>query len=247
MQNDNKPKGFRRFLRNNGYYLVIGLCVLAVGVSGFFLLRGHHKTTEEVSASLNVPVTIQPEKTQTPKNPQKDTNTPAAAQEETEPSGAVPPSEETVETASDLSPSESVPSARMIVAPVAGSSIADYSMEALSYNATTRDWRTHDGVDLSAALGSQVVAAENGTVCAVETDDFLGTVVKIQHDSGYTTVYANLAQTPPVEVGQQVSAGQTIGTVGDTALLEIGQEPHLHFSVYQNEQCIAPASYLGSF
>ena len=57
------------------------------------------------------------------------------------------------------------------MSPVEGSAIYGYSMEALSYNQTTRDWRVHDGVDIAAQAGTAVCAAADGTVYAVYSDD----------------------------------------------------------------------------
>ena len=130
------------------------------------------------------------------------------------------------------------------IAPVSGTPLLGYSVDKLSYNPTTRDWRTHDGVDLSAVSGTRVKAACAGTVSAVYDDEFLGTTVVISHADGHTTHYANLAAAPVVRAGDCVAAGDVIGAVGDTALLETGEEPHLHFAVYLNGTPVDPAEYL---
>lgn len=87
-------------------------------------------------------------------------------------------------------------------------------MQELSFNATTQDWRTHDGVDLAALAGEPVRAACSGTVTAVYDDEFLGTTVVISHPEGYETCYSNLAAMPAVSAGMRVTAGDTIGSVG---------------------------------
>ena len=247
MQNSNKPNGFRRFLRDNGYYLVIGLCVLAVGVSGYFLVRGSASSKEE--ATLSVPVTVETDGKDTTapaKQPTKSSESAAATGEETEEAMADLPAAEEAEEAGSLTPQETEPALRTVVPPVSGEVLADYSMAALAYNETTRDWRTHAGVDLAAALGDPVAAAEAGTVTAVYQDDYLGATVEILHDSGYTTVYSNLAESPSVHVGQAVAAGEVIGAVGDTALLEVGQASHLHFAVSDANGSVDPLDYLSA-
>lgn len=248
MQNSNNPKGFRRFLRDNGYYLVIGLCVLAVGVSGFFLLRGGDETSLEESA-LSVPVTVETdgkENKSPAKQPAKTAEDAADVGEEAEEAMAELPPAETAEEAGALEPQVTEPSLRTVVAPVSGEVLSDYSVTALAYNATTRDWRTHDGIDLAAELGDPVAAAERGTVTAVYQDDYLGATVEIRHDSGYTTVYSNLAESPSVHVGQTVAAGEVIGAVGNTALLEVGQASHLHFAVSDANGSVDPTVYLSA-
>ena len=99
------------------------------------------------------------------------------------------------------------------------------------YDTTMGDWRTHDGVDIAAALGTHVMAGADGTVTDVYDDPLYGTTVVISHGGGYETVYSNLAATPTVEIGDKVSAGDTIGAVGTTAICEAGEVYHLHFAM----------------
>ena len=72
----------------------------------------------------------------------------------------------------------------------------------------------------------------------------MGTTVVISHGSGYSTRYASLAQEVSVKAGDSVSAGQTIGKVGNTALLENAIGDHLHFSVSCNGKSVDPATFL---
>ena len=128
--------------------------------------------------------------------------------------------------------------------PVSGSTQAAYSVDALQYNATTQDWRTHAGVDLAASVGTPVKAAGAGIVTAVYDDEFLGTTVVINHPDGHVSQYSNLAVMPSVSAGDSVEAGPTLGAVGETALLEIADAPHLHFAVYANGDTIDPAEFI---
>ena len=125
-----------------------------------------------------------------------------------------------------------------------GEQIAPFAAESLAYNATTRDWRTHEGIDLSAALGDTVKAAADGSVYTVYDDESLGTTVVLRHDGGYTTHYSNLAEDVAVKVGDTVKAGDTLGKVGQTANIETAAEPHLHFAVYRNNVPLDPAEFL---
>ena len=129
-------------------------------------------------------------------------------------------------------------------APVAGETVAEFAVDCLGYNETTRDWRTHHGVDIAAEAGTNVCAAADGTVYSVYEDESLGTTVVITHDGGYTTKYASLAEEVSVEPGTTVTMGQTIGTVGTTALLENSLAPHVHFSVTCNGTSVDPQEFL---
>jgi len=238
MQNNHKPNGFRRFLRDHGYLLVIGACALAIGISGYLIFRGGSEP--EAEETMSIPVTIEPdEPAEAPIIPAEDAIT---EEEESEPVMAETP--EVTEPADAPVPEEPVVAPRVVVMPVSGETISSHSLSALSYNVTTQDWRTHDGIDLAAEQGAAVAATEAGTVTAIYQDDYLGTTVEISHASGYTTCYSNLQETPSVVVGQTVAAGEVIGAVGSTALLEVGHPSHLHFAVTFGDTSVDPADYL---
>ena len=129
-------------------------------------------------------------------------------------------------------------------APLEGQTVAEFAVDCLSYNETTRDWRTHHGVDIAAEAGTKVCAAADGTVYSVYEDQELGTTVVITHDGGYTTKYSSLAEEVSVTPGDAVTLGQTIGTVGTTALLENALAPHVHFSVTCRGTAVDPMEFL---
>ena len=60
----------------------------------------------------------------------------------------------------------------------------------------------------------------------------------------YQTLYANLLTTEFVSEGEEVKTGQTIGTVGDSAIYEIVDEPHLHFEILKNNENVDPSEYI---
>jgi len=68
--------------------------------------------------------------------------------------------------------------------------------------------------------------------------------VEITHGAGLVSIYANLAAVPTVAAGEQVTVGQVIGAVGDTALCEIGEVYHLHFAMRCNGESVDPADWL---
>lgn len=90
----------------------------------------------------------------------------------------------------------------------------------------------HSGVDLAAALNTPVLAAADGTIAFVGEQGAYGKLIVINHQQGYQSRYAQLANTQ-VKVGQTVQRGQAIATVGNT-----GQPssiaPHLHFELRSN-------------
>ncbi len=219
MQNNNKSKGFRSFLKEKGYYIVLLLCAVAVGTSGYFLLRPSKAPTTEESS----PGTSQNEASEATKPTENAAN--VIATDGTQP------------------PAPSAPKRLVTVRPVEGETLSAFAADHLAYNETTRDWRTHEGVDLSAPLGQEVAAAAEGSVYTIYEDESLGMTVVLRHTDGYTTHYSNLAEEVKVQVGDTVSAGATLGTVGQTAGIEIAAQPHLHFAVYQNNQPVDPEDF----
>ena len=128
------------------------------------------------------------------------------------------------------------------VVPVSGEIIRGFASDALVYSNTLDEWITHNGVDIKADKTSVVTASASGTVYAIKNDPRYGLTVIINHDGGYQTVYANLLTAEFVVEGEKVEAGQTIGTVGNTASFEISDDYHLHFEVLKNDKCIDPTT-----
>ena len=129
--------------------------------------------------------------------------------------------------------------------PVSGQIIKGHSPDKLVYSETMGDWRVHDGVDIAAKLGTRVLCCCNGTVTSVaDSGDGRGTVVTIDHGAGVTSTYANLAGVPTVKVGDAVTMGSVIGSVGATSLYETAEDAHLHFSMTVDGKSVDPVSYL---
>ena len=94
----------------------------------------------------------------------------------------------------------------------------------------------HPGVDLAADEGTNVLALAGGTVTEAEYDPEKGNYVILDHGSGLESEYDCL-QAGAVEVGQTVTTGQVIGTVGSTGA---STGPHLHFAMRLNGTPIDP-------
>lgn len=234
-------QGIQKLLRERGYYLAFALCLAAVVASGWLFVRSLRDEEEALAAPEAVPAAVLP----TAKDPR--TAGRDAVEAPVKPNRPVTTPIPETEAAAPEPAEASAPAQKPVTAacrPVEGSVVQPYSMDKLAYNSTTRDWRTHAGMDIAAPEGSQVRAVADGMVLAVFQDDLLGQTVTVEHGGGYVTHYANLAEELPVKAGDQVSAGQILGTVGKTALGEIGSEPHLHFAVYKNNVPQDPEAFL---
>jgi len=210
-----KQKSFSSF-RGKGYYIALILCALAIGVTGYL----YYRTASDEQPQLENPGATQPDD-----DVQAVATTPGG-----DPSTATQPT----------TPGKTLKTG----APASGNIIVPYSMDALAYNQTTRDWRVHDGIDIAAQAGAPVYAAADGTVYTVYDDDTMGTTVVIRHEGGYTTSYSSLSEDVKVSPGDTVTVGQIIGSVGQTALLEYTIGDHLHFSVTANGEAMDPEDFL---
>ena len=128
--------------------------------------------------------------------------------------------------------------------PVEGEIQKEYAKDKLVYSETLKEWVTHTGIDIKADKTTVVKSAEEGTVTAIKNDPRYGTTVIIEHSNGYETRYANLLTAEFVNIGEKVTKGQTIGTVGDTGSFEILDEAHLHFELLQNGEYQDPTSII---
>ena len=127
----------------------------------------------------------------------------------------------------------------------AGNVIKEWSADIPVFSNTMEDYRLHLGVDISAAIGTPVYAVADGTVESVEFHPMMGQTVVITHANGYKSIYQNMQTAVPsgIQAGVTVKAGDAIGTVGDTALIEISEDPHLHFELYKDDVCENPLAH----
>lgn len=241
MNNDKQNRGFWQSLKGKGYYIALILCAAAIGISGYVYYQSpQSKTPDSLAANVTTPSDTAP-KTTKPAGPD-------GAGDELVPAIGTTPGKQPTESGETTAPTTTESTGTKpakTMWPVEGETAAAYAMDRLAYNETTRDWRVHNGVDLTATAGTAVKAAADGTVYTVYSDDLLGTTVVIRHSGGYVTTYSSLSEETAVAAGDTVSCGDTIGTVGKTALTEKALEPHVHFSVTCNDKGLDPAEFVG--
>lgn len=105
----------------------------------------------------------------------------------------------------------------------------------------TREPDFHKGMDIASTTGTPIIAASGGKIIqASDKKNGYGNCVIIEHYSGFRTLYAHCSELL-VEVGDYVSAGQTIAKVGSTGR---STGPHLHFSVIIDGKYVDPSIYL---
>ena len=247
---NSKDSGGRleRFLTGKGFYIVLVLCAAVIGASAWMMAVGTRNAVNDVTDANRR--SLDSHRTETVILPHTST-------EETLPvqGGRTESVQVTQEPRIEIEPAETAPvqatappvrpaAGPLYAWPVEGELERRHDPQRLVYDVTMRDWRTHEGVDIAAPLGATVTAAHAGSVESIVHDDLYGTVVTVYHGDGGRTVYANLADVPAVHVGDWVEIGAVIGSIGDTALCEVGQGTHLHFAVTVDGVDVDPLLYL---
>ena len=128
--------------------------------------------------------------------------------------------------------------------PVDGEIIKHYGKEKLIYSDTLKEWTTHLGIDIKANKTTIVKSSADGVVKSIKNDPRYGLTIVVEHQNGFTSVYANLLTAEFVVIGENVKAGQTLGTVGNSATFEILDDPHLHFEILKDGEYVDPEMYV---
>jgi len=263
----NKKK-FVEFFEKKGFYIVLVLCIVIVGATAVFVttrnissskINGEDKvvsntkdakTTVDVSSKAVAQSSIDSTKKETVStavtNETKDTQANITTKDASKSTSVaqVVTGTQTAKTSTTQSATKAAPANPGFASPVFGQVTYEYSKDKLSYSKTLDQWMTHDGLDISSERGSQVKAVADGVVSDIKNDPRLGVVVVIDHQNGYKTMYGNLAADDMVTVNLKVKQGEVIGSIGNTALYEIAEAPHLHFEVMKNSVSVDPKSFL---
>ncbi len=224
----------QRIEKNKGFYIAVSCCIAVIAIVGYVSwfagdrddksLKEEKITREEIvevpnlSESLKVPLNDR-----TLANPT-----------------TVPIEKKAAPVAKNIIAEDNTPE---FSKPVQGEMICGFSGENLVFNKILSDWRTHNGVDFSAKLGEDVLAAADGVVEKVFSDS-MGNCVLIDHENGIKSLYANLEQANSELVGKNVVKGDKIGSVGNSALADFSQEAHLHFEILKDDKAVDPKEYI---
>lgn len=221
-----------------GLYIAICCCILVIALIGYANnLAEKNKEEERLLAQEAGESIIAPE-ADVPV-PATSAPTPAPTQAPQRNAAAVTPAPENVPVAK----AQVIEEEPLLLTPVNGSVMGEFSKNKQVYHASLDDWRTHNGVDIGANVGDSVAAAADGVVARVYMGS-LGYSIRIDHSDGLSTVYCNLDENPTVGLGDNVKKGDVIGHVGQSALGDMCSEPHLHFEVMLDGAYQDPAEYL---
>ena len=232
-----------RFFSGKGFYAALALSLVAVGAAVFVAmnqtmgkLTGDGGTTAKKNTSSSNEWGF-------PQNVDKNqSNIPIVSSQS--PSSTNSGNSSKTSSASTGSVAGSSNSKVTFVMPLNGTVINPFSNGELVKSKTLNEWRTHDGIDIKAEKGTAVKSCAAGTVSEVKEDPLWGVCVTIKHGSGYVSYYYGLDKAVKVSKNQTVDLNDTIGAVGDTAIIETAEESHLHFALKQNNKWVDPSKVI---
>lgn len=233
-----------------GFYIALCCCVLVIGIAGYFTERQESNTaptdTTRMISKAEIPGEEIPAATVIPEGEvisvseitpvfEEATAAPTAAPTEA-------PAEYTLDNPDVMETAVRVEAEELVFAmPASGDILAEYSAE-LSFNEALGDYRAHNGIDIAADEGCSISAAADGTIEDIYSNAF-GDGVTISHANGITTKYMCLGGVENFKAGDEVKAGDVIGTVGKSKGESV-TEPHLHFELYKDNTPANPMDYL---
>lgn len=216
-----------------GVYITMGACLIALAGTG---AAAYNKAVEELNKTIvmDAPRAVEQADNKTDDVPKTESS--SSVRERSESSSKREESSSMVSEDIKTQPN---------IMPVNGDIIKPFSGGELVKDETLGVWRTHDGVDIKADVGTPVKAMNKGVVSEVKEDPLWGCCVIIDHGSGITGYYYSLSKALNVAAGDKVNAGQVIGTVGDTAECEAAELSHLHFGLKRDNSWIDPLEFIG--
>ena len=220
--------------RGSGFYLALGLAVvaMAVGVWGAVNtgLRGNPyqspTTAERSTIDWANYVTRPVEPTQ------------PVAERVTN----VPDNRNTTTAVPTASP-DNMPYTGSFALPFGTSISKDYSDGEMVKSATMGDWRVHNGVDFAGEMDQQVLAIQSGTVKRVDVDPLWGVVLTVDHGCGIVARYCGLSENSTPKPGQEVRKGEGIGVIAQVPC-ESAEGFHLHLEITVNGKVADPLAVM---
>ena len=143
----------------------------------------------------------------------------------------------------ETKPVDALPTAFLL--PAEGVLYTKHDATAQVFSNTMQDYRVHLGIDIGTEEGAPVCAVAAGKIEKIWTDVRYGQCIAVSHGGSCISIYKNLSVELPegITEGASVTAGELIGAVGDTAMVEIADEPHLHFEMTVGGLAVDPLEY----
>ncbi len=237
--NSNKNK------KGIGFFIALGICILAVGMASFTTYNSiKNFTNSEKSAAKTQSETVeQDSKNEARETLPDDAFSMYSTSNKNEENKSQVTTNETSHD-SDASIETRSETSGLIVYPAGKEIIKNYSDNNPVYSKTMGDWRVHNAIDFKCEQGSKVQAITDGVVKEIYDDGLYGMTIVIDHSNDFTAYYSGLGNTTLVKAGDNIEAGQEIGSINDVPC-ESQDGYHLHFAVKKDGNFINPTEVLG--
>lgn len=218
------------FFAGKGFYIVLAVCIIAVGAAAFTAVSTITSMEESLLSSSERPSSVEAPKS---------SDTVSTTEQVQKPVSDVPDTrEESSKTAPSSSKVSSSEEKVYFKIPLVGNIGKTFSDSALQYSKTYGDMRLHLGVDIQAEKGAEVVSAAKGKVEKIADDSLWGRMVVINHGGGIVVYYCGL-ENLTVSEGETVKAGTKLGVVGSVPC-ECEDASHIHIAVLKDGEYISP-------
>ncbi len=214
-------------MKGKGFYIALCMCIFAIGIAG---IAAYNQTVKNLNRE---PIFSPSDTSEADDVNQYQQDIPLDTQ-----------SRDDQQISDDNLILDAMQSNAAKIMPVTGEILTVYSNGELVKSETLNVWKTHDGIDIKGEMGTQVRAMTKGVVTDIYEDALWGVCVEVEHLDNVVGYYCNLAPDLSVTVGDNVNPGSIIGKIGETADIEAGMKPHLHFGLKQNGKWIDPLYYI---
>jgi len=226
-----KKQRLAPFVKRYGFTLAVGIGVLGLGLAVWSAVDAV-RSTEQVKKSVGQVV-----------SDVTDNRTPSPTVTPTATPSATPAPTATPKPTINPTPTPR-PYPAYFIFPVNGTVTNAFSDNLPAYSVTMNDWRVHNGVDIEAAENEAVRAVADGVVLDIYQSDAWGTVAEINHGGGLTARYCHLNEEVKVAIGDELLAGEEIGTVGKSGYEECNENPHLHLEMTFSGKKVDPITVM---
>jgi murein DD-endopeptidase MepM/ murein hydrolase activator NlpD len=225
----------RNSKNNRGFYIALGVCLIAVGAAAW--------TTYDSVTNYTAPQSSVESKAKATNDTVSGIfvdDTSSAPVSSAKPVSSSPASSAAAVVSSKAETKQTAANANTFTMPVSGKVTQPFSKEVV-YCKTLDDYRAHTGVDLGAKTGEAVKACADGVVTKVANDGLNGNTIVIKHGTIEAT-YCGLDKML-VKEKQNVKRGDQIGTVGVDPMESL-EAPHLRLIMKKNGEFIDPMTVL---
>ena len=233
-----------RFLNGKGFYVALGICMMAIGVSAWAAIDKASSPPDDILNSDTAQYSSGETSSVFEAEVGKDQEDVEDERQESSIINEVNSDKsQSVDDENNISSTPETPVATSFVQPVEGEIIKKFSTTELQFSTTFNDMRLHTGIDIKADEGDEIKSAGDGIVLEVVNDPQLGYTVRIDHGNGIVAAYGGLDEEIFVKETDVVSAETVLGTLG-VVNNECLDAPHLHLEFLKDGQMADPMKFL---